>query len=46
MSGMDAFASRVKMIADKIEELKEQNQLKEFKHYFLWKLGQDRATNQ
>jgi hypothetical protein len=41
-----AAASGVKMIADKIEELKEQNQLKEFKHYFLWKLGQDRARNQ
>lgn len=34
-------ASGIKMIADKIDELKEQNQLKEFKHYFLWKLGHE-----
>lgn len=33
-------ASGVKMVSDKIDELKEQNQLKEFKHYFLWKVGQ------
>lgn len=33
-------ASSVKMVSDKIDELKEQNQLKEFKHYFLWKVGQ------
>jgi len=32
-------ASGIKMVADKIDELKEQNQLREFKHYFLWKIG-------
>lgn len=31
-------ASGIKMVADKIDELKEQNQLREFKHYFLWKV--------
>ncbi|WP_157572346.1 hypothetical protein [Nevskia soli] len=34
-------ASGVKMVADKIDELKEQNQLREFKHYFLWKVSHD-----
>lgn len=32
-------ASGVKMVADKIEELKGMNQLRELKHYFLWKVG-------
>jgi len=36
-------ASGVKMVADKLDELKEQNQLREFKHYFLWKLGREVA---
>lgn len=31
-------ASGAKMVADKIDELKEHNQLREFKHYFLWKV--------
>ncbi|OBU87189.1 hypothetical protein MY55_06780 [Chromobacterium subtsugae] len=31
-------AAGVKMVADKIDELKEQSQLKEFQHYFLWKV--------
>lgn len=31
-------AAGVKMVADKIDELKEANQLRELKHYFLWKL--------
>jgi len=34
-------ASGIKMVADKIDELKENNQLKEFKHYFLWKVTHD-----
>lgn len=34
-------AAGVKMVSDKIDELKEQNNLKEFKYYFLWKLGQE-----
>lgn len=34
-------ASGIKMVADKVDELKEQNQLKEFKHYFLWKVGRE-----
>lgn len=34
-------ASGVKMVADKIDELKEHSQLKEFKHYFLWKVTHD-----
>ena len=34
-------ASGIKMVADKIDELKEQNQLKEFKHYFLWRVGRE-----
>lgn len=34
-------ASGIKMVSDKIDELKEHNQLKDFKHYFLWKLGND-----
>lgn len=34
-------AGGVKMVADKIDELKEQNQLKEFKHYFLWKISHE-----
>jgi hypothetical protein len=34
-------ASGIKMVSDKIDELKEQNQLKEFKHYFLWKLSHE-----
>lgn len=34
-------ASGVKMINDKIEELKERNQLREFKHYFLWKVSHE-----
>ncbi len=37
-------ASGVKMVSDKIEELKENNQLKEFKHYFLWKISRDIKT--
>lgn len=32
-------ASGMKMVADKIDELKEQNQLKEYNHYFLWELS-------
>jgi len=31
-------ASGIKLVADKIDELKEQSQMKEFKHYFLWKV--------
>lgn len=31
-------ASGIKMVSDKVDELKEQSQLKEFKHYFLWKI--------
>jgi hypothetical protein len=31
-------AAGVKMVADKIDELKEANQLRELKNYFLWKL--------
>lgn len=38
-------ASGVKMVADKIDELKEQNQLKEFKHYFLWKISNSAKRN-
>jgi hypothetical protein len=34
-------ASGIKMVADKIDELKEYSQLKEFKHYFLWKITHD-----
>lgn len=34
-------ASGVKMVVDKIDELKEHNQLKEFKHYFLWKVSHE-----
>lgn len=34
-------ASGIKMVADKIDELKEHNQLKEFKHYFLWKVSHE-----
>lgn len=41
VSGLTAAGA--KMVADKIDELKEQNQLKEFKHYFLWKISH--ATN-
>lgn len=34
-------ASGIKMVSDKIDELKENNQLREFKHYFLWKVSHD-----
>jgi|GEM_PF-3826258 len=34
-------ASGIKMVTDKIDELKELNQLREFKHYFLWKVTKD-----
>lgn len=34
-------AAGVKMVADKIDELKELNQLKDFKHYFLWKINRE-----
>lgn len=34
-------ASGIKMVADKLDELREHNQLKEFKHYFLWKVGHE-----
>jgi hypothetical protein len=34
-------AAGVKMVADKIDELKEQNQLREFKSYFLWKVSRE-----
>jgi hypothetical protein len=34
------------LVAEKIEELKEQNQLKELKHYFLWKLQGGAARRQ
>ncbi|SHH62518.1 hypothetical protein [Pollutimonas bauzanensis] len=34
-------ASGVKMVVDKIDELKEQSQLKEFRHYFLWKVSHE-----
>lgn len=38
-------ASGVKTVADKIEELREQNQMREFKHYFLWKVRQETKRN-
>lgn len=34
-------AAGVKMVSDKIDELKEQNQLREFKSYFLWKVSRE-----
>lgn len=34
-------AAGVKIVADKIDELKEQNQLREFKSYFLWKVARE-----
>lgn len=34
-------ASGIKMVSDKVDELKENSQLKEFKHYFLWKITHD-----
>jgi hypothetical protein len=36
---MPARCRRRKMVSDKIEELMEANQLRELKHYFLWKLS-------
>jgi hypothetical protein len=39
-------ASGVKMVVDKIDELKEQNQLKEFKSYFLWKISREPRNTQ
>ena len=39
-------ASGIKMVADKIDELKEQNQLRELKHYFLWKVSHEARRSQ